>query len=130
MAIIREETQLETTNVVNLFKEKHDLTLSPVEVLIKLRLSNLSLPAMVALAIVDSNHHGKYPMVYVGEVEGFFMSYFRSGNKRWGYSAIAQMLNKLTKQGYLNKERHGRHMAYGMTRKGIAMVQKIGLKIR
>lgn len=125
----REEVKQHSAEVIQLFKDKHDVQLSPLEIMVKLRLSNLSLPALLTLSIVNSNHSGKYPLVYVGEVEGFFMSYYKSGNSRWSYSAIAQMLNKLVKQGYLDKERHGRFMAYGMTRKGIALVKRIGLDL-
>ncbi len=128
--ICREEVQKHSAEVIQLFKDKHDVKLSPLEIMIQLRLSNLSLPAMVVLGIVDSNHHGKYPLVYVGEVEGLFMSYYKTGKRGWSYSAIAQMLNKLVKQGYLSKERHGRYMAYGMTRKGLSTVKRLGMMLR
>jgi len=125
----REEVQQVSAEVIQLFKQKHDVKLTPLEIMVKLRLSDLSLPAVLALAIVNSNHHGKYPLVYVGEVEGFFMSYYKNGNNPWGYSAIAQMLNKLVKKDLLAKERHGRYMAYGMTREGIRFLRDLGLDI-
>tara|TARA_A200000113_G_C8649373_1_gene285293 strand:- start:11 stop:424 length:414 start_codon:yes stop_codon:yes gene_type:complete len=125
----RDEVQQQSAEVIQLFKDKHDVQLSPLEIMVKLRLSNLSLPAMLALSIVNSNHSGKYPLVYVGEVEGFFMSYYKRGGNRWSYSAIARMLNKLVNLGYLDKERHGRFMAYGMTSKGIRLVRNLGLDL-
>ena len=39
------------------------------------------------------------------------------------------MLNKLVKKDLLAKERHGRYMAYGMTRKGIRFLRDLGLDI-
>ena len=57
----RDEVQQQSAEVIQLFKDKHDVQLSPLEIMVKLRLSNLSLPAMLALSIVNSNHSGKYP---------------------------------------------------------------------
>lgn len=126
------EVREEAIKVVEVFKEEHRLKVTPLELAINIRLSGLSLPCILALAIVDSNAHARYPMVYVGEVEAFFMSYYRpgKGQSRWTYSAIGRMLRELHKKGYLTRERHGRYVAYGMEKVGIKLIKQLGISLK
>lgn len=101
-----------------------------------IRSSGLSLPAILALTIVNENFSAKYPMVYPGEVDcvyrsiiarptsnGVFSALMSAKEdddaKPWSYSAICRMLRVMHIKGFLSRQREGRYVAYGMTQKGI-----------
>tara|TARA_B100001057_G_scaffold463613_1_gene517803 strand:+ start:43165 stop:43587 length:423 start_codon:yes stop_codon:yes gene_type:complete len=98
-----------------------------IGVLAQLRGASLSLPALVCLGIVNDNYSARYPTIYPGEVEGMYIS-FTSGQddvKSWSYSAICRLLRNLAKQGYLNRHRDGRYVAYGITDRGVELLTAV-----
>lgn len=108
-----------------------------------IRSSGLSLPAILALTIVNENFSAKYPMVYPGEVDCVYRSIIArpQGNglfsalmsakdtdedaRPWSYSAICRMLRVMHIKGYLSRQREGRYVAYGMTQEGIDFLVKL-----
>lgn len=109
-----------------------------VQLLGLIRGSELTLPAVLCLSIVNENFSAKYPMVYPGEVECVYRSIIARPERNelfstllendvdqaepWSYSAICRMLRELTKKGFLNRQRDGRYVAYGMTEEGIQLL--------
>lgn len=109
-----------------------------VQLLGLIRSSELTLPAALCLSIVNENFSAKYPMVYPGEVECVYRSIIARPEKNslfsalmenedeqaepWSYSAICRMLRVLHNRGYLNRQRDGRYVAYGMTEEGIKLL--------
>lgn len=103
-----------------------------VNVLSKVRATELSPQAVLVLSIVNDNSSARYPMLFIGEVEGVYRSVVAKGKdtypeevRSWSYNGIASMLRKLAKQGYLTREVDGRYVVYGISDKGVKLLGKV-----
>lgn len=96
--------------------------------MVNIKSSGLTLPAITCMAIVNDNFSAKYPMIYTGEVHAHYLEISRDTmSTTWSYTAIGRMLRILAKKEYLSRERHGQYVAYGMTKKGIDMLVRLGI---
>lgn len=139
----KNKTQInETTEVKNkTHYEKRTLNFADwVRFMALIRSSELTLPAMLCLSIVNDNASARYPMVFPGEVECVYrsivarrqndiwndvMDAYPEDVRGWTYSTIRHHLSKLADAGFLNKEREGRYVAYGMSEKGVRLLVKL-----
>lgn len=119
---------------------ERELTVSDmVRIMSVLQSSELTLPAMLTMTIVNENASARFPMVYAGEIECVYCSI--AANKdhvlntvisalpedvnTWSYSAISRHLRILAKKGFLNRQRDGRYVGYGMNDKGVELLVKL-----
>ncbi|AQT27948.1 transcriptional regulator [Vibrio phage pVa-21] len=119
---------------------ERELTVSDmVRIMATLRSSELTLPAMLTMTIVNENASARFPMVYAGEIECVYRSIIANkehilntviaalpeDTNDWSYSAISRHLRVLAKKGFLNRQRDGRYVGYGMTDQGVELLVKL-----
>lgn len=127
-------------DVVKRTYPERELTASDmVRIMTVLQSSELTLSAMLTMVIVNENASARFPMVYAGEVECVYRSIVANkdhvlntvvaalpeGVNGWSYSAISRHLRILAKKGFLNRQRDGRYVGYGMSDKGVELLVKL-----
>lgn len=103
-----------------------------VTTLSKVRATELSPQAILLLSIVNDYTTNEYPRLFIGEVEAVYRSTVTKGKdlypeevRAWSYNGVGSLLRKLSTKGYLNRIRIGRYVEYGMTTKGINILNRV-----
>lgn len=100
-----------------------------VKFIIAIKLSGLTLPAYVALTILN-NQKGTW--LYIGESHAYFHSTGQElGLKgKWSYGAVGRILNVLAKKGYALKQKDAQFVQFKINRKGANLIAKVEASIK
>lgn len=99
-----------------------------IKFLVAIKVEDITLPAMIALATLNDRHQRDETTMFIGEAHAFFHSTARTlgyDASSWTYGGVAYVLNRLHVKGLVTKRREGRYLEYGMAPEGLALMERV-----